>query len=384
MSHSAIIGFGRYIPRFRLKAERIAEQWEQDAKTIVSALGVTEKSVPGKDEDSFTMAFEAGKQAIETAEIQSSEISAIFVGSESHPYAVKPTSSMIASALELHPFSHCADLEFACKAGTAGMQIVDSMVRSGQIEYGMAIGTDTAQSRPGDALEYTAAAGAAAIILGPADAKNALCRIDATLSFTTDTPDFWRASDETYPRHAGRFTGEPGYFRHVKEAVRGILEPTTATESKKNSKKIILIVVAILLVLAIAGGIAYQTMSNSTTPSTEVINTKNQNPTPEEKSMSSYKNGEFQTIGNYTSPGGPEEIDVIITLTDGVISDAEVISKATRDMSKKMQADFIANYKPLVIGRKIDEVSLTKVSGSSLTPKGFNEALEEIKIQAKS
>jgi uncharacterized protein YxeA len=162
------------------------------------------------------------------------------------------------------------------------------------------------------------------------------------------------------------------------------MEPTTATESKKNSKKIILIVVAILLVLAIAGGIAYQTMSNSTTPSTEVINTKNQNPTPEEKSMSSYKNGEFQTIGNYTSPGGPEEIDVIITLTDGVISDAEVISKATRDMSKKMQADFIANYKPLVIGRKIDEVSLTKVSGSSLTPKGFNEALEEIKIQAKS
>ncbi len=229
MSHSAIIGFGRYIPRFRLKAERIAEQWEQDAKTIVSALGVTEKSVPGKDEDSFTMAFEAGKQAIETAEIQSSEISAIFVGSESHPYAVKPTSSMIASALELHPFSHCADLEFACKAGTAGMQIVDSMVRSGQIEYGMAIGTDTAQSRPGDALEYTAAAGAAAIILGPADAKNALCRIDATLSFTTDTPDFWRASDETYPRHAGRFTGEPGYFRHVKEAVRGILETANVT-----------------------------------------------------------------------------------------------------------------------------------------------------------
>ncbi len=162
------------------------------------------------------------------------------------------------------------------------------------------------------------------------------------------------------------------------------MEPTATTESKKSSKKIVLVLVAILLVLAIAGGIAYQTMSNSTTPSTKVINTKNQNPTPEEKSMSPYKNGEFQTIGNYTSPGGPEEIDVTITLTDGVISDAEVISKATRDMSKKMQADFIANYKPLVIGRKIDEVSLTKVSGSSLTPKGFNEALEEIKIQAKS
>lgn len=162
------------------------------------------------------------------------------------------------------------------------------------------------------------------------------------------------------------------------------MEPTTPTEPKKNSKKIILVLVAILLVLAIAGGIAYQTLNKSSITTTEIIDTTNQNPTPEEASMSPYKNGEFETIGNYTSPGGPEEIDVTITLTDGVISDATVVSKATRDMSKKIQADFIANYKPLVIGRKIDDVMLTKVSGSSLTPKGFNEALEEIKTKAKS
>jgi hydroxymethylglutaryl-CoA synthase len=226
MPKSAIVGFGRYLPRYRLKTALIAEQWGQDAAAIVGALGIEEKTVPGKDEDSFTLAFEASRQAVAVAGIQPSEISAVFVGSESHPYAVKPTSSMLAAALEVHPFSHCADLEFACKAGTAGMQIVDSMVRSGQIQYGLAVGSDTAQGRPGDALEYTAAAGAAAFIIGPADAKNALCRIDATLSFSTDTPDFWRAADEKYPQHAGRFTGEPGYFRHVQEAVRGILEVT--------------------------------------------------------------------------------------------------------------------------------------------------------------
>jgi hydroxymethylglutaryl-CoA synthase len=131
---------------------------------------------------------------------------------------------MVASALQLHPFCHCADLEFACKAGTAGMQIVDALVRSGQIEYGLAIGSDTAQAKPGDVLEYTAAAGSAAIVIGSDKAANAICRIDHTLSFTTDTPDFWRAEDARYPKHAGRFTGEPGYFRHVREALRGILE----------------------------------------------------------------------------------------------------------------------------------------------------------------
>lgn len=224
MANSAIVGFGMYLPRYRIRTEEIAKHWKQDPASMTSTLGVSEKTVPAAEEDSFTMAFEAARQAIEVAKITPSQISAIFVGSESHPYAVKPTSSMLAAALELDPFCHAADLEFACKAGTAGMQIIDSFVRSGQIQYGIAIGTDTAQGKPGDALEYTAAAGAAAVVLGPSTAKNALCNIDATLSFTTDTPDFWRAADEKYPRHAGRFTGEPGYFHHMREAVRGMLE----------------------------------------------------------------------------------------------------------------------------------------------------------------
>lgn len=224
MPKSAILGFGTYLPRYRIQTEEIARQWQQDPKDIQRNLGITQKTVPGRDEDSFTMAFEAGEQAIEIAGIRSSEISAIFVGSESHPYAVKPTSSMLVSALELHPFCHCADLEFACKAGTTALQIVDCFIRSKQCEYGIAIGTDTAQARPGDALEYTAAAGAAALILGPEKSPQALCRIDTTLSFATDTPDFWRAAGEKYPSHAGRFTGEPGYFQHVRTALQGILE----------------------------------------------------------------------------------------------------------------------------------------------------------------
>lgn len=224
MSKSAITGFGRYLPSQRIRTEEIARQWDQDPQLLRETLGIEEKTVPSPFEDSFTMGFEAGKMAIEMADIQSSQISAIFVGSESHPYAVKPTSSMIASALSVHPFSHCADLEFACKAGTAGIQMVDAFVRAGQIEYGMAIGTDTAQARPGDALEYSAAAGAAAFVVGKAEAKNALCSIDHTLSFTTDTPDFWRPAESKYPHHAGRFTGEPGYFHHVREALNGILE----------------------------------------------------------------------------------------------------------------------------------------------------------------
>ncbi|MCF7844722.1 MAG: hydroxymethylglutaryl-CoA synthase [Kiritimatiellales bacterium] len=226
MNNSSIIGFGMYIPSKRITTEEIAKNWKQDPIAIEKGLGVKEKTVPDQNEDAFTMALEAAQQALEVSNLKSSQISALFVGSESHPYAVKPTSGMVAAALGIHPFSHCADLEFACKAGTAGVQIVDSMIRAEQIEYGIAIGSDTAQGKPGDALEYTAAAGAGALILGPSDDKNAICRIEKTLSFTTDTPDFWRCDGEKYPEHAGRFTGEPAYFRHIEEALKGILEVT--------------------------------------------------------------------------------------------------------------------------------------------------------------
>ncbi len=191
-------------------------------------LGIIEKSVASADEDAFTLAWEAGRMALESGTIDSKDIEAIFVGSESHPYAVKPTSGMLVTALKLNPFCRAADLEFACKAGTAAMQIVSAMTESKQIGIGLAIGSDTAQSKPGDALEYSAAAGAAAFVIGLPTKKHAgICSIDTTMSFTSDTPDFWRGTEDRYPSHAGRFSGEPAYFHHIETITKKILEETT-------------------------------------------------------------------------------------------------------------------------------------------------------------
>jgi hydroxymethylglutaryl-CoA synthase len=81
---------------------------------------------------------------------------------------------------------------------------------------------DTAQGRPGDALEYTAGAGGAAYIIGPAE--EALAVVEGSLSYVTDTPDFWRRPYEHYPEHGSRFTGEPAYFKHVLSAASEIME----------------------------------------------------------------------------------------------------------------------------------------------------------------
>jgi hydroxymethylglutaryl-CoA synthase len=215
-----IVGYGTYVPSLRIKVEEIAKVWGGDARQIKEGLLVEEKSVPDLDEDTITISVEAGKNAIKRAQINPEKIGALFVGSESHPYAVKPSGTVVADALGLSQHLMVADFQFACKAGTAGMQCCFGLVKAGEIEYGMAIGADTSQGRPGDALEYTTGAGGAAFIIG----KNPLAVIEGTYSYTTDTPDFWRRSGEEFPRHGARFTGEPSYFKHIVSASEGMMK----------------------------------------------------------------------------------------------------------------------------------------------------------------
>jgi len=228
MANSGIVGYGTCVPQFRIKPDEIARVWGEEPDRIIKGLGLQEKAVPDIDEDAGTLAVEASRNALQMADIDPVKIGAVYVGSESHPYAVKPTAAMVAEALGATPELTAADLEFACKAGTAGMQICMGMCASNMIEYGVAVGTDTAQGRPGDALEYSAGAGAAAMIIGRQKSQW-VAELEATYSFTTDTPDFWRRQHAEFPSHGGRFTGAPAYFRHVMGATQGLFEKTGTT-----------------------------------------------------------------------------------------------------------------------------------------------------------
>jgi len=218
---AGIVSYGAYIPRYRIKIDEIAKVWGNDANSIIEGLMIYEKSVPDMDEDTITIAVEAARHAVNRAGVNPERIGAIFTGSESHPYAVKPTSTVVAEAIGATPNLTAADFEFACKAGTAAVQACIGLTESGIIDLGMAIGSDVSQGAPGDALEFSAAAGGVAYIIGK---EKLIAKIESTYSFTTDTPDFWRREGMPYPEHGGRFTGEPGYFKHVTQAASGLME----------------------------------------------------------------------------------------------------------------------------------------------------------------
>ncbi|RME69848.1 MAG: hydroxymethylglutaryl-CoA synthase [Chloroflexi bacterium] len=213
-----IVGYGSYVPRYRLPATEVARVWTDGT----GGAPIKEKAVPGLDEDTLTIALEAARNALARARIDPQDIGAVWVGSESHPYAVKPTGTIIAEAIGASPHTEAADWQFACKAGTETIQAGIGFVAGGMAKYVLGIGADTAQGRPGDALEYTAAAGGAAFIIGPAE--ESLAVFEATYSYVTDTPDFWRRQYAHYPSHGQRFTGEPAYFHHVTSAGQHLMQ----------------------------------------------------------------------------------------------------------------------------------------------------------------
>ena len=216
---AGIIGYGAYIPIYRIKAHEIARMWGNNNGYVP----IKEKAVAGIDEDLVTIAVEAAKYAVRRAKIDPREIGAVYIGTESKPYAVKPSGTIVAEAIGATPLVLTADFEFACKAGTEAFHACIDHVLAGRMKYAMAIGADTAQGRPGDQLEYTAASGGAAFIFTKKSDKT-LAYCEGAVSFVTDTPDFWRRAHEHYPMHAERFTGKPAYFHHIVSSVKTLMD----------------------------------------------------------------------------------------------------------------------------------------------------------------
>ena len=166
-------------------------------------------------------------------------------------------------------------------------------------------------------------------------------------------------------------------------------------ETKRKNPIVIWSVVALVIAVASYGVFKYikrDTSATTTLVESPAVVPENKQievttpitpTTPTPTTSSIYKNGTYSSIGDYFSPGGDEQIGLQVTVEDDVIIDVKVESKATRPNAIKFQGIFISNFKPFVIGKKINDVHLSKVSGSSLTPGGFNDALAKIKAEAK-
>lgn len=97
-----------------------------------------------------------------------------------------------------------------------------------------------------------------------------------------------------------------------------------------------------------------------------------------------YKDGTYNATGSYMVHAGAEQVQIGLTVKDGIVTDTTFQGTPKFPMSQRYMDMFNQNYKTMVVGKKLSEIKLGKVSGSSLTPMGFNDAVEKIKQQAKT
>lgn len=102
------------------------------------------------------------------------------------------------------------------------------------------------------------------------------------------------------------------------------------------------------------------------------------------RKMTVYKDGTYTAVGSYRSPAGLEQVSVTVTLQNDVVTSTTATGLATNGTSQRYQQKFISGYSAQIVGKNIDTIQLDHVSGSSLTPGGFNDALAKIKVSAKA
>jgi len=152
-------------------------------------------------------------------------------------------------------------------------------------------------------------------------------------------------------------------------------------EPKKINSSIVKAITALLVVGL--GGLGLWKLSSPDKDEVTPAQPNDTSTTTTPITSGTYKDGTYSAVGNYNSPEGPEQISVSVTLKNGVITDSTFMGQSSEGTSRRYMDKFKVGFTTLVVGKSIDQVSLTVVNGSSLTPIGFMNALAKIKAQAK-
>lgn len=99
---------------------------------------------------------------------------------------------------------------------------------------------------------------------------------------------------------------------------------------------------------------------------------------------SGYADGTYKATTNYRTPGSIESVAVTLSLSHGVVSGVSISQSAADHDSRRYQAAFASSYQQYVVGKSITSLNLSRVSGASLTSEAFDNALSQIRAEAKA
>lgn len=165
------------------------------------------------------------------------------------------------------------------------------------------------------------------------------------------------------------------------------------TYEQKSKVKLVTTVIAVLViagVVLLADHLKSQDASTNTLSSTTTTTSNNSTDTASTGSTSTatstgtVKDGTYSATSSYSVPHGTEQIQVSVTLKDGIITDSSIQNSESDFDSRQYQEGFTAEYKVKVVGKKISGLHVGVIAGASDTTEGFNKALSVIASKAEA
>jgi hydroxymethylglutaryl-CoA synthase len=211
---SGIIGYGVYVPRYRIKQSDVAMPW--------GGFGMGEKAVCGWDEDIISMAAEAIDNAVKNAGVKPADVGALYLGTASTPFLEQHISPILAQVLNLSP--HATVLDFCGSVNAVGTALSQCLIalEAKKIKCGIVVGTENRPVGPGSDAEINFGAAAVAMIVGT---EGTIADIEGVESYTTLFHDRWRNVKDPWVSNYFdlRFDREYGYQKHIEEACKTLM-----------------------------------------------------------------------------------------------------------------------------------------------------------------
>ena len=207
-----ILSYGAYIPMWRMDRGEIAR-----VAGTLSAGG--ERAVASWDEDSLSMAVEAGHDCL-TA-IDPKEIDGLYFATVSSPLKEKQASSIIASALDLKETVHTCDVTDSTRAATISLQAAFDAVKAGSARKVLVVAADCRPVMLGSEFEQVYGDGAAALLIGEGET---IADIEGFSTLSDAIPGVWRRETDTLPQMFEAKLDRRGLLKDVLGAIGGLLK----------------------------------------------------------------------------------------------------------------------------------------------------------------
>jgi len=209
-----IVGYGVYIPRFRIKREEISKVWGGRSKG--------ENSVSNIDEDAITMGAEASLNALRNSKLNPKDIGGLYFGTNSSPRIDHSLLGILLETLNLSKDIDISEFNSSPRAVISALSACRDAILSKRIKFGIVIGSDCLFTLPGSPLELYCGSGSSAVILG---SENIIAEIEEIYSYTSHLMDRWtRPKTFSLNEYEPRFTLRYGYHDHIIKALEGLMK----------------------------------------------------------------------------------------------------------------------------------------------------------------